>query len=92
MKKYITVLSLLGLCSFANAGAIIVAPTVLSATVASQAGGTAPIYNARPEALRYNGGEISATLQLGIDVLDALYDTSNLTNAEKIKYIGHGEF
>lgn len=47
----------------------------------------APIYNAKTEALNYTGGEVSATLQQGIDALDANYDTSKLSREEKIQHI-----
>lgn len=70
-----------------------VGPTAASiVSTACSSGGCAPIYNAKPEALNYNGGAISATLREGINALDTIYDTSNLTDAEKIQYIGQGKF
>lgn len=56
---------------------------------ACSSGGCAPIYNAKAEALNYNGGEISATLQEGIAALDAKFDTTNLSVEQKIQHIGN---
>lgn len=50
--------------------------------------GCAPIINAKADALVYDGGEISATLQEGIKALDAKFDTSGLSTEQKIQHIG----
>lgn len=67
-----------------------VGPTAASiVSTACSSGGCAPIYNAKAEALNYNGGEISATLQEGIAALDAKFDTTNLSVEQKIQHIGN---
>lgn len=90
MKKLLAMTLVLGFSASAMAESFLFSSvaSAYSSVCAGKGADCAPIYNAKTEALNYTGGEVSATLQQGINALDANFDTSNLSLPEKIQHIG----